>query len=68
MASPWGIDPSAARALVVDAVRHFLPKVWDEREERKEEVINLAEMLTGTERFGTWMGTAASVNILLGST
>lgn len=45
------------------SVRHFLPKVWDERQEGKGEPISLAEMLTGTERFGTWMGTAASVDI-----
>lgn len=34
----------------------------------KEEVSNLAEMLTGTERSGTWMRIAASLDMLLGST
>lgn len=66
MASPSGIDPSAACAS--DICRDFIPKVWDEREGMKEEVSNPAEMLTGTERSGTWMRIAASVDILLGST
>ena len=68
MASPSGIDPSAASALVVESCKTLPPKVWNEREEGKEEVINLAEMLTGTERFRTCMGIDASVAILLGST
>lgn len=67
MASPSGIDPSAACALI-DICKDFLPKVWDERKEMKEEVNNLAEMLTGTERTGTWMRIAATVDIHLGST
>lgn len=68
MASPSGIGPSAACALVVDICRDFITKVWDERKGMKEEVSNLAEMLTGAERSGAWMRIAALVDILLGST
>lgn len=32
MASPFGTDPSAACALVVDICRDFIPKVWEEKE------------------------------------
>lgn len=68
MASPSGIDPSADCVLVVDICRDFIPKVWDERKGMKEEVSDLAEMLTGSERSGTRMRIAASVDTLLGST
>lgn len=67
MANPSGTDQSAACALVVDICRHFILKVWDGGK-RKEEVSNLAEMLAGAERCGTWMRVAASVDILQGST